>query len=485
MHVILPWPGQPVLSIFVLWLASVVFLWAAREPMRALLTNLGGSLRDGLDALARACSGAAAELRKRSRAVLLAAGKLEAQGVLEREFQRIDASFSDQLGQYSKIHRRLDDLLHEIEADYQRCGEAPPELPGWTAAVEALSRIPTPGDPNVQKVLESIRKSSRDAERKALQDWRGDTARRHKVLSAMAPAWKDVRALMTRMRDGVTKVLESTRRIHGYAEEYEKVRRDQEVAARTLTYSAVKLFVVALTVLAIALGGAFVNFQLIALPMSELVPAGSRVGGVPVAKVAALVIVLMETALGIFAIDMLGITDLFPKLRGMNAERRRLILGIALAGLFFLASVESSLAVLRERIVEADSALKLSLAGEEGRLLARASSSAIPVVGQAVLGFVLPWVLAMVAVPLEMLLDSARHVLASLLVVALQVVGGLARAAARVADALTRMLTQLYDVYVGIPLRIERALHERDFGPEVAVGTAPPAAERRREVTAS
>ena len=33
------WPGQPALSLFALWLASVVFLWAAREPMARLCSS--------------------------------------------------------------------------------------------------------------------------------------------------------------------------------------------------------------------------------------------------------------------------------------------------------------------------------------------------------------------------------------------------------------------------------------------------------------
>ena len=453
------WPDQPLLSLFVLWLASVVFLWAARDPMARLLRSLGSFVGEGCQGLARWCQEAAQELRKRSRAALLAAGRVETQGKLERELQRVDSSFSEQLGQYAKLHRRLDEVLHALESDYKSCGEAPPQVPGWSAAVEALAKIPAAGDPNIQKIFEGIRKSSRDAEKKALEAYREDTARRHKTLGGMAPHWKDVRSFMSRMCDSVAKALESTTRIRGYAEEFEKFRKDQEGAARALTYSAAKLFTVSLIVLGVALGGAFINFQLIALPMSELVPAGARVSGVPVATVSALVIVLMETALGIFIMDMLGITDLLPKLHAIPAARRRLILGLALTGLLFLASVEASLAVLRERLAEADAALKLSLAGDESRVVVQVSSSWIPVVGQAALGFVLPWILAMVAIPLEMLIDSARHVLSSLAVFALEVLGRVLQVIAHTASAFTSMLVNAYDVYIGIPLRIERVMH--------------------------
>jgi hypothetical protein len=473
MDTIYLWPGSPLASLFVLWVASVIFLWAARSAMLRLLKGIGDGLADGLRAIALRCVGAADELRKNSREVLLAAGTRDAQGRLDHELQRVDAGFSEQLGQYGRLQRRLDDTLLALESDYQQGGVAPPEVPGWSAAVEAIANIPMAGDPNIQKVLDGIRKSSEDAEKKTLAAYRADTTKRHKILGGMLPVWKEIRGLLGRMQDSVTLALESSARINAFVEDYEKIRQDREQSARALTFSAAKLFVVATGVLSIALGAAFINFQLIALPMSELVPAGARVGGVPVSTVSALVLVLMEVALGIFLMDMLGITELFPKLGTIPRSRRRLILWLGLVGLFCLASVESSLAILREQIVEAESALKLSLAADESRLVQAASQSAIPVVGQAVLGFVLPWILALVAVPLEMLLDSGRHVLASLAVAALRFVGTIVGGAAHFFRHLTGLLTSLYDVYIAIPLRIETMLGRGKDGRDDRDATAP------------
>ena len=55
---------------------------------------------------------------------------------------------------------------------------------------------------------------------------------------------------------------------------------------------------------------------------------------------------------------------------------------LAIAGLFFLSAIEGSLAILREQIVAADAALKLSLAGDESRIVESASHSMIPIVGR-------------------------------------------------------------------------------------------------------
>jgi hypothetical protein len=466
MNSILLWPQSPVLSVAVVWLVSVVLLWAARSPMLDLLRRLGTGLDEGLGAAARACAAAADGLRERSRAALLAAGSLELSHKLDREFHGIDRGFSEKLEQYATLHRGLDDLLKQLDDDYRKCGDTPPQVPGWTTAAQAIAKIPSSSDPNVHKVLESIRKSSVEAEKKTLAAYRDATAQRHKLLGKTGTLWKDVRDLMARMHDAVTRALETTTRIDGYVGEYRAIRDDQDRAARARAYSASKLFVVSVVVLAIALGGAFVNFQLIALPMAELVPAGARIGGVPVASISALVIVLMEAAVGIFVMDMLGITELFPKLAGVPSSRRRLILGIGLAALFVLASVESSLAILREQIAEADAALKLALAGETGRIVSEASASRVPVLGQAVLGFVLPWVLAMVAVPLEMLLESSRFVLAGLAVLALHALGHLSRVTGRIAAHACALFASLYDVYIALPLRLEGWAQHRRGGDE-------------------
>jgi hypothetical protein len=455
------WPDNAALSLIVIFALSMVFLWAAREPMLEVLGGLGKNLETGFRSIARWCASSAEALQARNREALLASAEIELHGKVERELNRIDTAFSEKVGQYSMLNRRLDDLLLHLDTDYKKCGDSPPEVPGWAGAVEAVANIPTAVDPNVKKVLEGIQGSMRDAEKKALKTYRGDTATRHRILNGMRPDWKNVRALMSRMQDCVAKVLETTSKIDRYVDEYAKVVKERESGTRIAVYSAFKPFFISLVVLAVALGGAFINFQLIALPMSELVPAGARIGSLPVSTVSALVIVLMEAAVGIFLMDMLGITDLFPKLQNVPPSRRRLILMLSVGGLFFLASVESSLAILREQIVEADAALKLSLAGAENTVVARAADSSIPVIGQAVLGFVLPWILAMVAIPLEMLLDSGRHVLAQLAVLVLHTLGNAVQVLAHLARYLTTAIPSVYDVYVAIPLRIERTLRSR------------------------
>jgi len=421
METIYLWPDRPALSLLMIWAISSVALWAARDAMFQLIERLGKSLEEVFQAGGRACKGAAELLLERSRTALLAAGGLALQTKLEKEFHRIEEGFSERLSQYSGLHRKLDELLQRFESDYQQSGESPPEVPGWTAAVESMAGIPSADDPAVQEILEGVRKSLDEAQRQALHAYRADTAERHGILDRMRSLWKEVRVLLEGVSESVAGALETASRINAYIDDYGRVRNDDRAAARALTYSTAKVFAISLLLFSAALSGAYVNFQLLALPLAELVPA-ARLGGASVATLSAFAMVGLELALGIVVMDLLGITELFPMLARLQGLRRRWLLGVAVGGLLCLAGAEASLAK------------------------------------HALLGFALPLLVAMIALPLELLLDSGRHVGVYAMGLCVSGLGSLCFALGRAAHTLAGVLPSVYDVYVSIPLRIERAM---------------------------
>ena len=101
-------------------------------------------------------------------------------------------------------------------------------------------------------------------------------------------------------------------------------------------------------------------------------------------------------------------------------------------------------------------ALKQSLAGIHTRAVADPAASRIPVVGQAVLGFILPWILAMVAVPLETLIATGGHIFLTLTAGVLALVGTVARLLGHGSRYLVEGARHLYDIYIVLPLQIER-----------------------------
>jgi hypothetical protein len=236
-------------------------------------------------------------------------------------------------------------------------------------------------------------------------------------------------------------------------EQYESVRNGGEDSIDMLSARATKLFIFSVLVIAVAGFGAFINFQLISLPMSELVPAGSRVLGMQVSDISALVVVALEVVLGIFLMEALGITGIFPQIAGMMTGKRRILLWASLLGLLFLGSVEAALAVLREHIAETNAATTQALAGQAIEAVSGGNSS-ITVIGQATLGFILPWILAMVAVPLEMLIESGQHVLNKLLILFITLLGYVVGLLGHIVGTLMKTIIHVYDAYIIIPLQI-------------------------------
>jgi hypothetical protein len=461
------WPSRPAASWLAIFVVAQIFLYAARYPMHRALRTIGRLTSGAFRLGGRWCKSVAAKIAERDQEMLAELGKLDAESKVAREFRRIESTFAKDLARYPDLHRRIDEVTARLEADYNECGSAAPAPPGWSDATTAVAKMAGSGDKVVQKLLEEIHKSAKEGEKKALGEYRDASAKRHRILGGMAPMWKEVKNLLSDAGKAVAGALQATKQVDGYMETYEKIRKGEPKAIRAHGWASTQLFVVSVVVMGVAIGGGFVNFNLIALPMSELVPSGSRIGGMPVSTVAALVIVLMEIAAGIFALEMLGITGFFPKLEMLPVSRKRIVLTVALGGLFMLACIECSLAVLRESIVESSNALKSALAGMQEKTVATTASSRIPVVGQAVLGFILPWILAMVAVPLETLIATGGHITLALTAGILSLVGSFSRLLAHATRYLVEAVRHAYDILIVIPLQIERIV--KNGKPAVAV----------------
>jgi hypothetical protein len=82
--------------------------------------------------------------------------------------------------------------------------------------------------------------------------------------------------------------------------------------------------------------------------------------------------------------------------------------------------------------------------------------SHIPTAGQMLLGFILPFALAFIAIPLESLIHSARTVCGVFLLAMVRALAITLRVASNVARHLCRVLIRLYDVAIGVPLLVER-----------------------------
>jgi hypothetical protein len=173
-------------------------------------------------------------------------------------------------------------------------------------------------------------------------------------------------------------------------------------------------------------------------------------------EVAALVIIFVEASMGLFLMEAMRITHLFPRIATLNEHMRRRMMWIALVLLVTLAGVEAALALMRDLLIADKQALIQSLATVQQAAVNDGWVGRIPTAGQMLLGFILPFALAFIAIPLESLIHSSRTVGGVLLAALVSTLALVLRVLGNVTRRMSRVLITLYDVVIVLPLLIER-----------------------------
>src|SRR2546430_3158872 len=166
------WPDNVPLSMLVLIVVGMAFMYAARRPMHDLIRSLGHVVGGPLRMAARGLAAAASEIHQRNKAVLLAHGRQEVGQRVEREFERLGAIVTRDLQGYPTLQRKLLDEITRIEEDYKKCGEVPPPPPDWTDAVAAVANVKSAGSELGLKVLEEIKRPGAGIHDKATGEYR-------------------------------------------------------------------------------------------------------------------------------------------------------------------------------------------------------------------------------------------------------------------------------------------------------------------------
>ncbi len=460
---IMIWTDNRALSIFIWLVLILTVLYFARPAAHGVIDSFTRMLRNNARLAARSLRALEQRVSQRNRAVLLGDGRNVYERSIEREFQRVSTLVGRDLAGFPALERELRQQIASIEKDYRDAIEIPPMPPAWHNAVEAIARIPPNGDPTYVRVLTDVNKAFKRASDRALEETRRSTTDRHTILLRMMPFWRGVDRSLERVEKKIESLEERSKTIDTQFETYQEIVAKTDRAERLLSTSAVTQFVISGAVLLIATLGAFINFQLIALPMSEMVGGNSYLFFSPqfalkTADIAALVIISVEVAMGLFFMEALGVTRLFPVIRGMDDRLRNRMLWITLGILFTLACVESALAYMRDLLAADRAALTQQLSGMD---VVTPAFRWIPSVGQMIMGFILPFALVFVAIPLESFIHSSRSVIGTGYGAFLRFLIFLARAWGNLVTQIGSIFTHLYDAIIFIPLRIEQALNER------------------------
>jgi len=450
--------GLSVLVILVGILFVFLLLYFGRTPAHKAIRTICYSFRNGMRMTAKSVMLAEKWLVHRNKEVLLAMGQEAVERTIEREFHRVDAVVKRDLSGYPELQRMIADQIISIEEDYKESSEVQPPAPEWVEAVDAVAKISSRGDSTMVRILEDIHKTVIHQFKTAMKTYRQSMTERHTLLSKMTPYWRRLAATLDKVGKTISGLQDRATVIDKKMQEYEAIRSGANEAERVLTASALTQFFISAFVLAIATGGAIINFNLIALPMSEMVGGGSYIGNFQTSHVAALVIILVELAMGLYLMESLRITKLFPIIGSMDDKLRVKMLWTTFLILLILACVESALAFMRDVIATDMQALRQTLSSSE---VVRPANDWIPTVGQMVMGFILPFALTFVAIPLESFIQSFRTVMGVVVVLLLRWFAFLLRIIGNIVLSLGNLLINIYDFLIIPFLWIETLVQKK------------------------
>ncbi len=422
-------------------LGAIVVLWIARPYVRQVLGGVSG-------APARAVRGASLRLRAESR--------------------RVDARYKARVREHlrqeheDRLWRMSRQLEGRLQADLNR---ADATLMRLRDSADALIRAADESDPKAiaQSVVDKIKGADGDARRSraGLARVRADverTAREARNRArALKPEARRIRGATDKIRLIEHKLSRHAHDMNDAADRYERLVSGVERARGAGDASILVPWFAALVVIAIAAAGAVLNFQLVARPMAELVGSGARVGGLSLAALAAITLILLEAAAGVVLMESVGATQMLPVFRRMSAGMKA---GFAVAAFFFLcvfSVVEVALAFTREAIIALDTEVLRAAAGAPADA-APAEGLPVALIAQALLGGAIPWILAVVAIPAETVINNTRFLAEAAWKHALAATAfTLAATGALLRDA-SRSVTAVYDLAIFPALATEKVV---------------------------
>ena len=451
---ITPWPAMSAI-IWVVVLVAVLYL--ARRTAHQAIRTASGAISRGLRIAAHSVTHAQERLGERNREVLLAAGREAKERVVEREFMRVSETVRKDLSNYPHLHRALSESITQIERDHQNAVDVPPDPPGWVKAVETVSKLDAKNGGN--DVLSDIHKSVVKAHKEAMDAYREASTERHELLRAMMPRWRDVQEVLSTVDKKVESLLARLMIIDRHMQDYEAIVRREDKAVSVLSSSSLVHFFVSAMVLFVAMGGAAINFTLIARPMAEMVGGTSFIGLFKTADIAALVIIMVEISMGLFLMESLKITRLFPVINALPDKMRTRMIYITFTILLLLASIEAGLAYMREVLLQDELSTSAILRG--GEPMAENQFLWITTAAQMGMGFILPFALVFVAIPLETFVHSLRTVLGLVGIALMRLVSLILRVLSSGFRHLGTLLERLYDLPIFMPLWLESRWSQR------------------------
>lgn len=435
-NLLLLWSDSTMVSILIWALISIASLYLARGPMHRLFDRTCLAIADVLRFGSAQLLTFARRTAARNRDILHAAAEAASARRIERQLRRISERIEHDLSEYPTLHRALNEQANRIDEDYRHAGDTPPTPPNWLAAIDAVASIDANNDPALAMILKDMHHTLETACHNALLEYRAANQRRFRSLRRMQPYFRHIAETLTVLHQRLEQVNVHAHAIDKHMERYETLQAQRRDSARRLSFEMHIRAISGVILLGIAGLSALLSHRLINEPLQALLGTGATGNGT-----ATTALILTALGLGVWVTESTGLTRLLGLNAYIDIRPRRYFawLGISLL---------SALALLQASLAWSAYATAIDLPGPAWLAPAVA----------ALLAAILPFTLALAAVPLEMLIHSTPSLIGGLMATVARLSAAILRLTAAIATALPAPLKKIYDLWIFLPLWCEQAL---------------------------
>ncbi|MCH8552215.1 MAG: hypothetical protein LAT62_09785 [Natronospirillum sp.] len=442
------WEGQPWLSMVTWLLLAILLATLIRPVVISVSQQTFRGVRYLLAKIAARLQALADAIQAHNNRMLVNLGRNYLERQIQRQGLQLRQSLERDLAQVEPQGVQLQNLIERMEDDYASTREPVTEPPEWYRAVEGLleSQAAREGNRTLQHLLEQMLSRVQTESREARQEYRQAIAERHLLLNQFLPYWRRLLRMQGDIGQGVRRIEQRARRLETLLERYEHMS-DGDTAdkppVQRVVGSVVVQFLVAAVVFSAVLVLGVTSFWSFSAGTALVLPEVSS-GNVLVLSIA---LICAQVLTGMVLLENLQVTRLFRGLWVVEARTGQVLRLGALTGLLLWSLLNGVLAWLATL--------------EEAALAGPAGVANGVLLVRVLLAVLTPWVLMLLVIPLEPLLNGLRIMLGQLVAT----VVGLLVWLLRLVSLLVRMAEQLwlgaYDVFCSPLLRLHELWSRR------------------------
>lgn len=452
----------PALSVLLLLLTVVLLAYLARRPAHQLIALVFRELQRVFRLISSYAGGNAVRTGGWTAALALDEMRRSLNRSVHLDYDRLVSRAEQDLADLPRLRQRFLVQIAALEESLDRSIDVPAEPPAWGRISHALASAEAEQTGETQRMLSDIRDNMAQYRADARQIQREAAHRRYLLLYRMLPRWRQVHDLMDDIQQRLGRLQSGVDLLRRRMVEFSRLRQASQRRVVTLVARGVWHFGLAIIGLLLVAAAIAVFFNLVAVPMQSLLGGAVLVAEVPTYLVTSGILVGFQLLLGFLMLASLRGTDLLAVISGQEAPVRRLVFACAF-GLMLLLSASG--AVLYYLLGQA------TAVGVASSSLFPENSTVMMVLGtasNAIMVFLLPFVLAFAGLPLTWLVRHCGTAFGVVLTLSLHLVSTLARFAGVLSQVVGRLLIQLYDLVIFLPLWVERELPRLRHGAAVS-----------------